>query len=70
MTRMTRREFLRTSGAGVGLGLLAAAGAKGCAPSMRGDFAPKAGRRVLVIGGDGAGRRPPSTCASAIPPSR
>jgi NADPH-dependent 2,4-dienoyl-CoA reductase/sulfur reductase-like enzyme len=50
MTRSTRREFLRTS-AGAGLGLLAA----GCAGAIKGDFAPKAGRRVVVIGGGWGG---------------
>ncbi len=55
MKRVTRREFLRASGAGVGLGVLAAAGMTGCAPSMRGDFAPKTGRRVVVIGGGWGG---------------
>src|SRR5204862_7623027 len=51
MTRLTRREFLRTSGRSAGLGLLAAAGVAGCAPALKGDFAPKTGRRVVVIGG-------------------
>jgi len=58
MSRFTRREFLRTSGAGVGLGLLGAAvggGLSGCAAPMKGDFAPKAGKRVLVIGGGWGG---------------
>jgi sulfide dehydrogenase [flavocytochrome c] flavoprotein subunit len=49
MTRVTRREFLATSG--TGLGLLAA----GCAPAIKGDFAPKTGRRVVVIGGGWGG---------------
>ena len=49
MTGVTRREFLRASG--TGLGLLAA----GCAPAMQGDFAPKTGRRVVVIGGGWGG---------------
>jgi NADPH-dependent 2,4-dienoyl-CoA reductase/sulfur reductase-like enzyme len=35
---------------GVGLGLLG-----GCAPAMKGDFAPKAGPRVVVIGGGWGG---------------
>src|SRR5437763_4384439 len=51
MTRLTRREFLRTSAAGAGFGFLAA----GCAPAIKGDFAPKAGRRVVVIGGGWGG---------------
>src|SRR5213595_2117270 len=55
MTRLTRREFLRTSGRSAGLGLLAAAGVAGCAPALKGDFAPKTGRRVVVIGGGWGG---------------
>jgi sulfide dehydrogenase [flavocytochrome c] flavoprotein subunit len=49
MTEFTRRGFLRASG--TGLGLLAA----GCARAMTGDFAPKTGRRVVVIGGGWGG---------------
>ena len=49
MTRVTRREFLAASG--TGLGLLAT----GCAPALKGDFAPKTGRRVVVIGGGWGG---------------
>src|SRR5688572_5327228 len=48
--RVTRRQFLRTSGATIGLGLLG-----GCAPAMRGDFMPKSGRRVVVVGGGWGG---------------
>src|SRR5213595_1465143 len=55
MTRLTRREFLRTSGRSAGLGLLAAAGVAGCAPALKGDFAPKTGRRVVVVGGGWGG---------------
>ena len=58
MNRFTRREFLKTSGAGVGLGLLGAAsvtGLGGCATSMKGDFMPKSARRVVVIGGGWGG---------------
>ena len=51
MATMTRRDFLRTSGTGLGLGLLTA----GCAASMTGDIAPKTGRRVVVIGGGWGG---------------
>ncbi|MBI2159202.1 MAG: FAD-dependent oxidoreductase [Candidatus Rokubacteria bacterium] len=47
---MSRRAFLRSSGVGVGLGL-----AGGCAPAMKGDFAPKRGPRVVVIGGGWGG---------------
>ena len=50
MTTISRRAFLRSSGVGVGLGLLG-----GCAPAMKGDFAPKAGPRVVVIGGGWGG---------------
>ena len=49
MVSVTRRDFLRTSG--MGLGLLAA----GCAAPMAGDVAPKGGRRVVVIGGGWGG---------------
>jgi NADPH-dependent 2,4-dienoyl-CoA reductase/sulfur reductase-like enzyme len=51
MGRVTRRDFLRSSG--TGLGLLAA----GCAApaTMTGDVAPKTGRRVVVIGGGWGG---------------
>ena len=51
MTPMTRRHFLQTSAAGVGLGALTA----GCAVPMTGDIAPKSGRRVVVIGGGWGG---------------
>ena len=51
MATMTRRNFLRTSGTGLGLGLLTA----GCATPMTGDIAPKTGRRVVVIGGGWGG---------------
>jgi NADPH-dependent 2,4-dienoyl-CoA reductase/sulfur reductase-like enzyme len=50
---VSRRQFLMASGAGLGpivFGALA-----GCAASMKGDFAPKAGRRVVVIGGGWGG---------------
>jgi len=48
---MTRRRFLRT--ASVGLGLAGGLGA--CASSIKGDIAPKSGRRVVVIGGGWGG---------------
>ncbi|MGH7319269.1 MAG: FAD-dependent oxidoreductase [Candidatus Rokuibacteriota bacterium] len=51
----TRREFLRASGTGIGLGLLGAGGLSGCATPLKGDIAPKAGRRVVVIGGGWGG---------------
>ena len=47
---VTRRKFLQNAGATVGLGLLS-----GCAPAMRGDFMPKSGRRVVVVGGGWGG---------------
>ena len=53
MKGVTRRQFLRTSSVGLGLGL--AGGIAGCAGSMKGDFAPKSGRRVVVIGGGWGG---------------
>jgi NADPH-dependent 2,4-dienoyl-CoA reductase/sulfur reductase-like enzyme len=49
---MTRRTFLRVSGAGAGL--LAASGVAGCA-STRGETDVKSGRRVVVIGGGWGG---------------
>ncbi len=51
MGSMTRRRFLHLGGlglAGVGLGA-------GCAQPMTGDFRPKAGRRVIVVGGGWGG---------------
>ena len=53
MKRVTRREFLRTSGTGAGV--LAAAGAAGCATQARRDSTPRAGRRVVVVGGGWGG---------------
>jgi NADPH-dependent 2,4-dienoyl-CoA reductase/sulfur reductase-like enzyme len=48
---VTRRQFLRTTGLGV-----AAVGALGgCATTLRGDFAPKTGKRVVVVGGGWGG---------------
>ncbi len=52
MARMTRREFLRASGAGAGL--LAVASVGGCA-SGTGEVAPASGRRVVVVGGGWGG---------------
>src|SRR5215475_9530657 len=54
--RSTRREFLGTSGAG--LGLLAGASLSwltGCASTAKGDIMPKRGPRVAVIGGGWGG---------------
>ena len=53
MSALTRRGFLRASG--LGLGVLAGGGLAGCAASMKGDFMPKAGPRVVVIGGGWGG---------------
>ncbi len=47
---VTRRQFLRTTGLGVAVGALG-----GCAAAMQGDFAPKTGKRVVVIGGGWGG---------------
>jgi sulfide dehydrogenase [flavocytochrome c] flavoprotein chain len=51
MGALTRRDFLRSSAAGMGLGL----GLAGCASTVKGDIAPKSGRRVVVIGGGWGG---------------
>jgi len=53
MGALTRRSFLTVSG--LGLGALAGGGLAGCAASMKGDFAPKSGPRVVVIGGGWGG---------------
>ncbi len=55
MMTLSRREFLRASGTGAGLGLLATAGITACAAPMKGDIMPKMGRRVVVIGGGWGG---------------
>jgi sulfide dehydrogenase [flavocytochrome c] flavoprotein subunit len=47
---VTRRQFLRSTGFALGIGALG-----GCAPAIRGDFAPKTGKRVVVIGGGWGG---------------
>jgi NADPH-dependent 2,4-dienoyl-CoA reductase/sulfur reductase-like enzyme len=52
MARMTRREFLKASGTGVGA--FAVAGVAGCA-SMRGETDARTGRRVVVVGGGWGG---------------
>jgi NADPH-dependent 2,4-dienoyl-CoA reductase/sulfur reductase-like enzyme len=53
MSTLSRRRFLMASGAG--LGALVLGGLAGCATSMKGDFAPKAGKRVVVVGGGWGG---------------
>ena len=53
MRAVTRRAFLRSSG--LGLGALAGGALTGCAASMKGDFSPKKGPRVVVIGGGWGG---------------
>jgi sulfide dehydrogenase [flavocytochrome c] flavoprotein chain len=53
MGALTRRRFLTVSG--LGLGALAGGGLAGCVASMKGDFAPKSGPRVVVIGGGWGG---------------
>jgi sulfide dehydrogenase [flavocytochrome c] flavoprotein subunit len=50
VTGLTRRRFVGTAGAAAALTLLG-----GCAASTKGDFAPKSGRRVVVVGGGWAG---------------
>jgi sulfide dehydrogenase [flavocytochrome c] flavoprotein chain len=53
MRRISRRAFLGSLGmGGAGLGALALGG---CAAAVKGDIAPKAGRRVVVVGGGWAG---------------
>jgi len=47
MTKVTRRDFLRSASIGLGLA--------GCASTVKGDLAPKSGRRVVVIGGGWGG---------------
>jgi sulfide dehydrogenase [flavocytochrome c] flavoprotein chain len=47
---VTRRQFLQTAGAGIAVGALG-----GCATGLRGDFAPKTGKRVVVVGGGWGG---------------
>jgi NADPH-dependent 2,4-dienoyl-CoA reductase/sulfur reductase-like enzyme len=54
MDGSSRRDFLRTAGLGLVAGA-AGAGLGGCATSMKGDFAPKTSRRVVVIGGGWGG---------------
>lgn len=55
MTRLSRREFLRASGIGIGLGIFGNAGLGAFAAEAMRDLAPKKGRRVVVIGGGWGG---------------
>ncbi len=55
MATLSRREFLRASGIGIGLGLFGTEGLVGHAAEVMGDVAPKKGRRVVVIGGGWGG---------------
>jgi sulfide dehydrogenase [flavocytochrome c] flavoprotein chain len=55
MTQLSRRDFLRATVAGVGLGAAAGGVLTGCAAPVKGDLARKAGRRVVVIGGGWGG---------------
>jgi sulfide dehydrogenase [flavocytochrome c] flavoprotein chain len=48
---MTRRRFLHSASVGLGL----AGGLAACASTIKGDIAPKTGRRVVVIGGGWGG---------------
>jgi sulfide dehydrogenase [flavocytochrome c] flavoprotein subunit len=51
VTRITRREFIRSSAAVAATAAILG----GCASAMKGDIAPKAGKRVVVIGGGWGG---------------
>ena len=55
MNRFTRRDFLKRSGAGLGLAAASVAGLRACASGVKGDFMPKTTRRVVVIGGGWGG---------------
>lgn len=55
MTRLSRREFLRASGIGIGLGVFGNGGLGAFAAEAMRDLAPKKGRRVVVIGGGWGG---------------
>jgi NADPH-dependent 2,4-dienoyl-CoA reductase/sulfur reductase-like enzyme len=48
-----RRAFLRTSGGALAAGVTGALA--GCAGTIRGDFMPKSGKRVVVVGGGWGG---------------
>jgi NADPH-dependent 2,4-dienoyl-CoA reductase/sulfur reductase-like enzyme len=53
MKRTSRRSFLGAAGAG--LGALVTGSLAGCATAVKGDLAPRSGRRVVVIGGGWGG---------------
>ena len=55
MAQLSRRDFLRTTAATVGLGAAASGGLAGCAAPVKGNLAPKSGRRVIVVGGGWGG---------------
>ena len=55
MNGMSRRHFLRSASIGLGVAGGLAGGLGGCAGTMKGDIAPKSGRRVVVIGGGWGG---------------
>jgi len=56
MNRVTRRQFLKISGAGLALsGGASAMSLSGCAAGMKGDVMPKSSRRVVVVGGGWGG---------------
>ena len=55
MNRVTRRDFLKRSGIGLGLASASVAGLGACASGVKGDFMPKTTRRVVVIGGGWGG---------------
>ena len=55
MAQLSRRDFLRTTAATVGLGAAASGGLTGCAAPVKGNLSPKSGRRVIVVGGGWGG---------------
>jgi sulfide dehydrogenase [flavocytochrome c] flavoprotein subunit len=55
MTQLSRRDFLRATAAGVGLGAASGSALAGCAAPVKGDLAKKSARRVVVIGGGWGG---------------
>ena len=55
MAQLSRRDFLRSTAAGIGLGAAAGGVLAGCAAPVKGDLARKSGRRVVVIGGGWGG---------------